>query len=94
MPNKFWRIAGPAVLCLAVLGSAWPVAAQDQPRVPPQDARKLSEIVAKVEQRPGFRYISEIDWEDGGYAVTYFTTDNAKVEVDFDPVTGETRPFR
>lgn len=94
MPKKLGRAVRPVVLCLAVLGLAWPAAAQDQPRVPPQNAKKLSEIVAKVEQRPGFRYISEIEWEDGGYSVTYFTSDNAKVEIDFDPMTGESKPFR
>lgn len=94
MSKKLRVAAGPVVLCLAMLGFAGPAAAQDTPRVPPQNAMKLSEIVAKVEQRSGFRYISEIEWEDGGYSVTYFTGDNAKVEIDFDPVTGESRPYR
>lgn len=62
------------------------------PPVPPQNALKLSEIIAKVEKRDQFRYISEVDWErDGYYDVTYFTTDKAKVELKIDPVTGQTR---
>lgn len=54
----------------------------------------MSEIIAKVEQRPDFRYISEVDWDNGGYEVTYYTSDNAKVEIKFDPVTGETQSLR
>ncbi|KQZ93985.1 hypothetical protein ASD64_03575 [Mesorhizobium sp. Root157] len=63
--------------------------AQDTDRAPPPDAKKLSEIVAKVEQRNGFRYIGDIEWDDGAYEVTYYTVDKAKVEIRFDPVTGE-----
>ena len=63
--------------------------AQTTDRSPPQNAKKLSEIVAKVEQRQDFRYISEIDWDDGAYEVTYYTTDKAKVEIKYDPLTGE-----
>jgi hypothetical protein len=58
--------------------------------VPPQNAMKLSEIVAKIEQRDQFRYIDEVDWDsDGYYEVTYYTSDKAKVEIKIDPVTGE-----
>jgi hypothetical protein len=63
--------------------------AQEIDNAPPQDAKKLSEIVATVEQRSGFRYISDIEWDDGLYEVTYFTVDKAKVEMRFDPVTAE-----
>lgn len=63
--------------------------AQEADRFPPQSAKKLSEIVAKVEKRQDFRYISEISWDDGAYEVTYYTTDKAKVEITYDPVTGE-----
>lgn len=66
-----------------------PAYAQDTDRAPPQNALKLSEIVAKVEQREGFRYIDEIEWDRGLYEVTYYTADKAKVEIRFDPVTGE-----
>lgn len=60
--------------------------------VPPDNGKKLSEIVAKIEQRDQFRYIGEIDWdEEGFYDITYYTTDKAKVEIKIDPVTGEPR---
>ncbi|HEV2502951.1 MAG TPA: PepSY domain-containing protein [Mesorhizobium sp.] len=55
--------------------------------VPPANAKKLSEIVAKVEQRADFAFIDEVDWDNKGYEVTYFTKDGAKVEIKFDPVT-------
>jgi len=84
-----------SILAVAVCGMTIGVAvAQGTPREPPQNARKLSEIIAKVEQRPDFRYIDEVDWDDGGYEVTYYTTDNAKVEIKFDPVSGETKSLQ
>lgn len=67
---------------------AGPAMAQQADRAPPENAKKLSEIVAKVEQRQDFRYISEIDWDDGAYEVTYHTTDKAKVEIRYDAVSG------
>ena len=75
---------------VAVALAAGPAAAQGA-KVPPQNAKKLSEIIAKVEQRADFRYIDEVDWDDGGYDITYYTTDNAKVEIKFDPVTAQPR---
>jgi hypothetical protein len=63
--------------------------AQTTDRSPPENGKKLSEIIAKVEQRQDFRYISEIDWDDGAYEVTYYTSDKAKVEIKYDPLTGE-----
>lgn len=60
--------------------------------VPPENAMKLSEIIAKIEQRDQFRYIDEVDWdEEGYYEVTYYTSDKAKVEIKIDPATGEPR---
>lgn len=79
-------VSAAAVALLFLAGAAY---AQDTDRAPPADAKKLSEIVAKVEQRDGFRYIDDIEWDDGAYEVTYYTTDKAKVEIKFDPVTGE-----
>ena len=64
------------------------LAADDKP-LPPPNAKKLSEIIAKVEQRDGFRYVDEVDWDSGAYTVTYYTTDKAKVEITYDPVTAE-----
>ncbi|RUU26008.1 MAG: PepSY domain-containing protein [Mesorhizobium sp.] len=67
-------------------GSAF---AADESPLPPQNARKLSEIIAKVEQRDDFRYVDEVGWDSGAYTVTYYTTDKAKVEITYDPVTAE-----
>ncbi len=83
-----------AVFALALVASpALAQSAATAPDVPPPNGKKLSAIIAKVEQRPDFRYISDVDWDDGGYDVTYYTTDNAKVEMKFDAVSGETRPL-
>ena len=63
-----------------------------QPPVPPENALKLSAIIATVEQRDAFHYVSDIEWNDDGYYdVVYFTTDKAKVEMKIDAVTGKTR---
>jgi hypothetical protein len=78
----------------ALLVAALPALAQEAGQFPPQNAKKLSEIVAKVEQRPDFRYIDGVDWDDGGYEVTYYTTDNVKVEIKFDPVTAQPKSLR
>jgi hypothetical protein len=79
-----------SALMLALAGSAYSA----ESTVPPQNGKKLSEIIAKVEQRPDFEYVGEIDWDDGGYEVTYYTTDHAKVEMKFDPVTGEPKSLQ
>jgi hypothetical protein len=67
--------------------------AQDKPPpIPPSNAIKLSQIVGKIEQRPQFQYVSEIEWnEDGYYDITYMTDDKAKVEIKIDAVTGNPR---
>ncbi len=53
---------------------------------------KLSQLIATVEQRADFRYVSDIAWNDDGfYEVTYFTSDKAKVEINLDAVTGKPR---
>jgi hypothetical protein len=83
--HRTFAVVTAAVLCCS------PAIAQETPvPAPPQNALKLSEILAKVEQRDGFRYIDELEWNEEGYwDVTYFTTDKAKVEMKFNPVTGE-----
>ena len=82
-----------AVLLVALLVSASFAIAQDKPPpVPRADALKLSAIIGTVEQRDGFHYVSEVEWNDDGYYdVIYFTTDKAKVEMKIDAVTGKTR---
>jgi len=58
--------------------------------IPPPNSMKLSEMIAKVEKRDKFQYLSEIDWSQSGYyEVTYYTSDKAKVEINLDPVSGE-----
>lgn len=80
-------------LVLAAPLLASPSRAQNEaPPIPPAEAMKLSEIIARIETRDQFRYVSEVDWdEDGFYRVIYFTSDKAKVEINIDPATGETR---
>lgn len=70
---------------IALIAAAAPAGAQARD-VPPPNAKKLSEIIAKVEQRPDFAFIDEVDWDNKGYEVTYFTKDDAKVEIKYDPV--------
>ena len=73
---------------VAVLLAAGPALAADA-ALPPPNAKKLSEILTKVERRDGFRYVKEVDWDSGAYVVTYYTSDKAKVEITYDPVTAE-----
>jgi hypothetical protein len=82
-----------AVVVVALLAPAFLANAQDKPPpVPSENALKLSAIIATVEQRDAFHYVSEVEWnEDGYYDVIYFTTDKAKVEMKIDAVTGKTR---
>ncbi|PAQ09498.1 MULTISPECIES: PepSY domain-containing protein [Mesorhizobium] len=80
------RVLATGVVVLLLGG---PALAADGSPLPPQNARKLSEIIAKVEQRDDFRYVDEVGWDSGAYTVTYYTTDKAKVEITYDPVTAE-----
>ena len=88
------RIKPVAVLLIALMAPAPFVIAQEgkPPPVPPDSALKLSAIIATVEQRDGFHYVDDVEWNDDGYYdVVYFTTDKAKVEMKIDAVTGKTR---
>lgn len=82
-----------AGLLFASLLGALPAQAQTkEPATPPEKSLKLSEIIAKIEKRDQFRYISEIEWEsEGYYDVVYYTFDKARVEIKIDPVSGEPR---
>lgn len=83
-----YRKAASTTIFLLAIGAA--AAAQDSSKYPPDNALKLSQIVTTVEKRPDFRYIHSIDWNDEGYyEVTYYTTDKAKVEINYNPVTGQ-----
>ncbi|TGQ72613.1 PepSY domain-containing protein [Mesorhizobium sp. M00.F.Ca.ET.186.01.1.1] len=76
---------------IAVLLAAGPALAADDRPLPPPNAKKLSEIIAKVERRDGFLYIKDVEWDSNAYTVTYYTSDKAKVEITYDPVTAEPR---
>lgn len=79
-----------AGLAAVVLLSSTPALADDDSPVPPDNARTLSDIVATIEKRDHFKYIKDIEWEDGGYYdVTYYTTDKAKVEIKINAVSGQ-----
>ena len=82
------RIVVLAISLAGLLVSGSTFAADEKP-LPPPNAKKLSEIIAKVERRDGFRYVKEVDWDSGTYVVTYYTSDKAKVEITYDPVTAE-----
>lgn len=88
--RKFVRIG---VIAGALAAAVLPSTAQVLDRsAPPSNALKLSEIVSRVENREGFRFVDDVEWDrDGYYEVTYYTVDNAKVEIKIDPVTGEPR---
>lgn len=86
MRSGLFMIGAFSALFLANIAGAQ----ETETNVPPPDGRLLSEIIAKVEQRDGFRYVDEIRWNDDGYyEVIYFTSDKAKVEMNYNPVTGE-----
>lgn len=59
---------------------------------PPQGAKPLSELLQSIEQRGGFRYIDEVDWDHGTYEVEYYTQAGAKVKIQIDPVSGKQLP--
>lgn len=81
-----------AVLAAMVLVASHVQAQTREAPVPSDKALKLSDIIAKVEQRGQFRYIYNVEWNtDGYYDVTYYTTDNAKVEIKIDAISGEHR---
>ncbi len=79
--------------CAALLFAGFAQAqTREAPPIPPEDSVKLSEIIAKIETRDQFRYVSEVEWDDdGSFRVIYFTSDKAKVEIHIDPVTGAPR---
>jgi hypothetical protein len=86
------RYVTPGIVCAVLLIGAHAQAQTAPPPIPPEKSLRLSEIIAKVEQRDQFHYIDEIDWdEEGVYDVIYYTSDKAKVEIKIDPVTGEAK---
>jgi hypothetical protein len=88
MRRKF----GAALLAASLVSASLALAQDKPPPVPPDNALKLSAIIATVEQRDAFHYVYDIEWNDDGYYdVIYFTTDKAKVEMKVDAVTGKMR---
>lgn len=82
----------PSLAALAMLAAVTQADAQQRNQIPPQDAKKLSEIVATIEARPDFRYLESVEWEDEGYyEITYHTADKAKVEIKVDAQSGQPR---
>lgn len=87
---RFWT----AILAsAAMLGMATVAHAQDgRDKLPPENGPKASEIIAKIEGRPDFRYLESVDWDEQGYyEITYHTSDKAKVEIKIDGTTGQPR---
>jgi hypothetical protein len=83
------RIA--ALLALIAISSAAEAQATSI-SAPPPNSKKLTEILAKVEGRDKFKFISEVDWSQTGfYDIYYYTTDNAKVELHIEPVSGDAK---
>jgi hypothetical protein len=78
---------GLTVLCLLALSA--PSQAQTSSAGPPANAMKLSEIIARVEKRPGFQYVERVTWFNDAYIVVFYTTEKARVEIHFDPTTGQ-----
>ncbi|UPA25627.1 PepSY domain-containing protein [Shinella oryzae] len=75
-----------AVILIGLL-AAFPAAAQEVNKPTPETGKKPSEILAMIEQRPGFDRLEEMSWEDEGYyEIVYHTTDKARVEVNIDPM--------
>jgi hypothetical protein len=78
-----------SLITAAFLSSAVLAQAQSTPSGPPPNSIKLSDIVARVEKRPGFQFIERIVWFNDAYIVTFYTSEKARVEMHFDAVTGQ-----
>jgi len=65
-----------------------PLSAMAYADEPPAGSMPLSSILKKVEARDKFGYIGEVEYDDGYYDVTWYTTKGAKVEEKLDPRTG------
>ena len=60
--------------------------------LPPKDSIKLSQVISKTEERPGFYAIKSVSFSDGQYEVIYFMDDGAEVRLNYDAKTGTARP--
>ncbi|MEF2072162.1 PepSY domain-containing protein [Consotaella aegiceratis] len=66
----------------------------DDPKaqLPPQSSIKLSQLIEKAEQRPGFYAIKSISYSDGQYEVIYYMDDGAEVHLNYNAATGQIEP--
>ncbi len=74
---------------LAVMLSAWSASAgwfSDE--TPPENAKKLSEIVKALEDQ-GLGGITEIEFEDGVWKVEVHQANGTEIDLRVDPMTGE-----
>ena len=78
---------------VALSGTAGIASAADSAdKMPPEHGQKVSEIIARIESRPDFRYLESVEWDrQGYYEITYHTADKAKVEIKIDAATGQPR---
>jgi len=74
--------------CTALVLALAAPAIADTP--PPANAKPLSEIIRTIEAEPGFRFIDEIEWDDGVYEIEFYTRDGER-KFRIDPVSGERR---
>lgn len=78
-----------ALAAVCLMAGAAPIRAQTTPAGPPANAIKLSDILAKIEKRPGFQYVERVTWFNDAYIIVFYTTEKARVEMHFDPTTGQ-----
>lgn len=55
---------------------------------PPEGARPLSKMVAKVENEKNVAYVTEAKYDDGVYKIRFVTKDGKVGKVNIDPMTG------
>ena len=76
------------LLAACVLAVALPAAAD----APPSDALPLSQILQALEQQGDVAYFEDVDWDDDGYwEIEYVDRNGSEVEIEVDPVSGQTR---
>jgi hypothetical protein len=81
-----------AILLTLIVISSVAAAQATSMSAPPSNDKTLAEILAKVEERDKFKFISEVDWSQTGfYDIFYYIADNAKVELHIDPVSGDAK---
>ena len=56
--------------------------------VPPQDAKKLSEIIRMIEEQ-GLATITEVEFDDGAWKIEVHQPDGREINLKVDPRTGQ-----